>query len=555
MGVRVGLGKRRLLSCLALALPLGLAAASAAHADPDGSGDHVVLKLRWVPQYQFAGYYVALEKGYYREAGLDVEIQPNGPGGRNPVESVLAGEGDFGITGSGVVAERMAGKPLVVLAAVFQHSPNVWAVRADSLTRNLHDLVGKRLMLLMPYTESLELMAPFMAEGIPLQSLHLLQTSFDIQSLVRGETDAFNAYVTNEPFVLQQAGVPYRLISPETYGIDFYGDVLFSTERTLKEQPRRVKAFTAASLKGWRYAMDHVDEVVQFLHRKYATDKSIEHLLFEAEKMHALIMPDIVEIGHQNPGRWKQIADTYVKFGLAKPGYDLGGFLYDPDPPVDASRYTRIIAVVGGLGVLIGLAAFRLSVLNIRLRRENEARLKAEADLSRIAREDALTGLPNRRQFLEIAGLELERQDRFAKPCSLLMMDIDHFKQVNDTYGQQTGDKVLKAVSRVLQELIRSPDTAARFGGEEFAVLLPETDLGGAATLAERVRSKIESTIILLPDGRPLKVTASLGAGALAPGERVLEPVLSRADVALHQARDEGRNRVRTTTTPIPKPG
>src|SRR5260221_12992882 len=112
-------------------LALVLSLATAAHADPGEADDKIILKLRWVPQYQFAGYYVALEKGYYRDAGLNVEIHPNGPGGKNPVESVLAGDGDFGITGSGIVAERMAGKPLVVLAAVFQHSPNVWAVRAE----------------------------------------------------------------------------------------------------------------------------------------------------------------------------------------------------------------------------------------------------------------------------------------------------------------------------------------------------------------------------------------------------------------------------------------
>ena len=209
------------------------------------------------------------------------------------------------------------------------------------------DLADKRLMTVLPISQSIELLAPFEVEGIATDKLNLVPTSFNLQPLLRGQVDAFDAYVTNEPFLLQQLGIPYRIINPRTYGIDFYGDVLFSSRQELELHPERVVAFRQASLKGWHYAMDHIDEMVEFIHGKYAPDKSKAHLRFEAEAMNRLILPDIVEIGHMNPGRWQRIAEIQTGEGSNSESLGLEEFLYQPPMALpDMRRYYRIIIVI-----------------------------------------------------------------------------------------------------------------------------------------------------------------------------------------------------------------
>ena len=225
---------------------------------PASALDTVTLQLKWVHQFQFAGYYMALEKGFYRDAGLEVRLRPNGYQGQfvSPVNAVLSGEADYGISNSGLVRDFAQGKPIVALAAILQHSAVTWLVLDRPDIRNLHDLVGKRLMTVFPLSESIELLAPFLSEGIQLNQLDLVQTGFDLQPLMQGKVDAYDAYVTNEPFLLEQLGLRYQLIDPRTYGIDFYGDVLFTSRNELILHPERVQAFRSASLKGWNYAMN-----------------------------------------------------------------------------------------------------------------------------------------------------------------------------------------------------------------------------------------------------------------------------------------------------------
>src|SRR4051812_41437913 len=158
---------------------------------------------------------------------------------------------------------------------------------------------------------------------------------------------------------------------------------------------------------------------------------------------------------------------------------------------------------------------------------------------------DELTGLYNHRRFQEAMEDESERARRFGQDMGLVMLDIDDFKSVNDTYGHQQGDQVLREVARILRESSREIDAPARYGGEELAVVLPGTDLEGAYNLAERVRSGIESLALPLPDGRgTLRVTASLGVASLVHGVGEPRELLARADAALYEAKRSGKNKV-----------
>lgn len=176
-----------------------------------------------------------------------------------------------------------------------------------------------------------------------------------------------------------------------------------------------------------------------------------------------------------------------------------------------------------------------------------DALKSTEAVLRRLSITDSLTGSYNRRHFFDEAQREMERAQRYARPFSVLLMDLDYFKQINDTHGHMTGDEVLRRFVSTCQRLLRGCDVLGRLGGEEFAVLLPETDRDGAATLAERIRAAVAQMAVDSERG-PLRVTVSIGvAGCAASGATArcsVDDLLSVADKALYRAKSAGRNRV-----------
>jgi diguanylate cyclase (GGDEF)-like protein len=168
---------------------------------------------------------------------------------------------------------------------------------------------------------------------------------------------------------------------------------------------------------------------------------------------------------------------------------------------------------------------------------------------------DDLTGLANVRAFTSILDHELERSRRFDTPLGLVMLDIDDFKQVNDTYGHQQGDEVLAQVASVLRGLSRDLDVPARYGGEELAVVLPQTDAGGAALLAERMRAAVEALRVLrVGGGGSLGVTASFGVAAVTGTAADRDSLIAAADAALYQAKRTGKNRVERALELVPEP-
>jgi diguanylate cyclase (GGDEF)-like protein len=175
-----------------------------------------------------------------------------------------------------------------------------------------------------------------------------------------------------------------------------------------------------------------------------------------------------------------------------------------------------------------------------------EGLLQASTEQEKLMRTDQLTNIPNRRYFDERLPIEWERTARTRTPISILMLDLDHFKTYNDTYGHLNGDKVLQAVSRIfIREIKRPADFVVRWGGEEFAVVLPETDSAGAVHLAEIIRKSVEEAEILLDDGIKTKITVSIGVHTNIPIHSTsYNDFIRQADDALYQAKEQGRNRV-----------
>ena len=167
----------------------------------------------------------------------------------------------------------------------------------------------------------------------------------------------------------------------------------------------------------------------------------------------------------------------------------------------------------------------------------------ATRELERLAATDPLTGAFNRRRFLEVGNAELRRSKRYKHTFSVLMLDIDHFKAVNDTYGHGIGDTALKETVTAIQDAMREQDTLGRLGGEEFAVIVPETDTEDAAAVAERIRGSIAQIVIDTPD-EPLSFTVSIGVSECDDDDDSVDDALTRADNALYDAKEQGRNRV-----------
>jgi diguanylate cyclase (GGDEF)-like protein len=168
---------------------------------------------------------------------------------------------------------------------------------------------------------------------------------------------------------------------------------------------------------------------------------------------------------------------------------------------------------------------------------------------------DALTGLANLRAFTSILDRELERSRRFGSPLGLVMLDIDDFKQVNDRYGHQQGDEVLAQVAGVLRGLSRDLDAPARYGGEELAVVLPQTDADGAALLAERMREAVEALQVpRVGGGGSLGVTASFGVASVPDTAEDGDSLIAAADAALYRAKRTGKNRVERALALVPEP-
>ena len=328
------------------------------------SSERVVLQLPYTHQFQFAGLYAAKENGYFQAEGIDIEIRI-GTLERRPVKEVLADHAQYGIGQSEILIERLNGRPLVVVAAIFQHSPFVLIVKEDSGIATPVDLIGRRIAM-SPGLQNVELRAMFQAEGLKPDQFTVVPDRWGRAELAEGDADAATIFLPDVYLITEGSGLKYKLIRPADYGVDFYGDCLFTSEQELADNPERVAAMLRAVQKGWEYALAHPEEVIDWILTRLPEEERTRGLTRaglqrEATTTAGLINADLVEIGHMNPGRWQRMAELAVKTGDVASTARLPGFIYTPaaDQSSNWIRWLGTSLVIAAAAALLTLLANR----------------------------------------------------------------------------------------------------------------------------------------------------------------------------------------------------
>jgi diguanylate cyclase (GGDEF)-like protein/PAS domain S-box-containing protein len=614
--------------------------------------DKIRLQLKWFSSFQFAGYYMALEKGFYKEAGLDVTIVERNPK-KNNIDQVINGESQYGVADSALLLYRAEGKPVQIMASIFQHSPLIFIAHKDSGIVSPYEMKGKKIS----YQKGID-DAPLlgMLEDAKLKSSDYTYVPLDFtsQAFIDRKVDVMSAYLSNQPFLMKEKNISITIINPLNYGIDFYGDNLFSTEKELSKNPERAKRFLEASLRGWHYALNNRDETIAVLRNKYHAQRSVEHLKSEAEIMEKMILPTMIDIGYTNPERFHRIGEIYHslnKVNKADIERALDGLIWNPyeKHKIDV----RYLYITLALLVFIGVVTIILIYISRKLQKMVVKRTRAleeqqmvtdryvivsmtdlngvityvseafckisgytkeelignkhnrihdpdspssiyeelwkhlhagkswSGEIRNIDKEgnyywaqthiepiinengvltgyqgiqqnitdkkyaeklsitDQLTQLYNRSYLDMTLTKEINRFKRYQTPMSVIMIDIDYFKEVNDLHGHLSGDMVLIELARILKSNIRTTDTLGRWGGEEFMIICLQNNLNETFQLAEKLRLAIQEHTFPEVGTK----TASFGVAAVEPNEDELG-LIRRADGALYKAKGSGRNRV-----------
>lgn len=364
-----------------------------------GAAEKLVLQLRWEPQFQSAGYYAALWQRYYADAGLDVEIRSafTSDGKRlSAIEEVRQGRADFGIAAADLLVARDKGTPVVVVASIFQQSAVELYARKGTRLSSPADLTRLRVARRLNDLVDVEIQAMLRAEGIDpaLVKPHRMGTEgsyFD--ALARGRVDVIPGYSIRTPFRAKQRRLALIRLKPVTYGVDFYGDSLFTHERLIERDPELVRRFVAATLRGWKYAFENPQDVIEGFIVNVRPTKSINDyaglLRFQVPRVRALAQYHLVQPGHINPDRWRRMHRVLRDAGLVGGQLDLGAFIFDIErgrASGDISNrrllFIALAAIAAiGLSLLAGALMLRRTVaIRTRALRESEGKLRSATE-------------------------------------------------------------------------------------------------------------------------------------------------------------------------------
>ena len=292
--------------------------------------DTISLQLLWKHQFQFAGYYMAIEKGFYKDEGLEVQLKEFDHG-LDLVDEVVEGRSQFGVARTSLLIDKNAGADVVALFAAYQQSPLMLLTRKDSGILLSSDLKGRDIMITNDAKKVGEIIAMLLQAGITGSDYNQQVHSYNIQDLIDGKTDAMASYISNEPYQMGLLGTEYNVIHPKDYGFDMYSDILFSSRDFIKQNPELTDKFYRASIRGWLYAFEHIDETAQVIFEKYNTQKkTLDALIFEGEELRNLAFDRDGNFGALSINKFNEMAQVYLITGSIFLGYDFSDFIYRP---------------------------------------------------------------------------------------------------------------------------------------------------------------------------------------------------------------------------------
>lgn len=722
--------------------------------------DKVTLYLDWLHQFQFAGYYVAKEKGYYNNFGLDVNIKEFSSNS-NIVKDIMTQEASYAVGKSSLIIDKFNGNDLVLLSSIYQASPLVLISLKDSNIKNPRDLKNKRIMITDDAITSASINSMIISQGINLDEIIVQKHSFNINDLKNKKTDAMACFLSNEPFLLEKQNIQYNILNPNDYSFDFYEGILYTSQKELLNNPSRVQNFNKASLKGWDYAFNNIEETAKLIYEKYNTqNKSLDSLIYEGNilkklskiekgilgeidsktideikrfysflglnkqntvfdtnsiilnKMNILLndneikylennhftlliesnnIPFAFKLTNKLTGLeidfWNLISQKLSKplnieetindkmfnifsnsiktqfvYGFekkSKPDYLLSepiaqipialatkndkNFITDLStlrnikigvvknleiiptlqkeyPNIDfvemetineailKLQQNKLFALIDNMYTIShkinkdNLNSIKINTLlnhqlniylqveeknklfipilnsainrfskedkntilnnyqfifypknidflfiakiiipfilllaifiyfNFKLKKEIKKRKEIEQQLSELANKDSLTNIFNRRKIEEICELELLRNKRYKSDLSIIFFDINNFKVINDSLGHHLGDEVLVKISNIIGKSIRNTDSIGRWGGDEFLIILPQTNI----SQCKNIVLHLEKQLSLIEFSESIKVTCSFG---IAPHEEsdTLDSLLKKADESMYK--------------------
>lgn len=279
----------------------------------------VKLQLSWLNQFQFAGYYLAKEKGYYEELGLDVEIIPYKMGMNIP-SLVSTNSIHFAVGRENLILEKAnKHKNLVLLYASFQTSPLVLLSKQSSNINNIKGFENKRIMSTLEDSSEASLKAMISSNNVDFKSLNFIKHSHDISDLINNKTDLISAYSSKTPYDLQKRKIKYKVFDPKDYDFDMYSDFLYTNTELINSDLKTVKNFKKASIKGWEYAYLNIKESVELIKKKYNTQNLTSgQLTFEANELKNLSFYKTNSFGDINENKIRRMFDLYKLMGLVK---------------------------------------------------------------------------------------------------------------------------------------------------------------------------------------------------------------------------------------------
>ena len=483
--------------------------------------DKVRLQLRFDHQFQFAGYYAAQWQGYYAEAGLEVEIMPGVRADRTMVivpDVVGRGGAEFGIGAGDVLLAIDRGVPLRVVASILQQSPVELFARRGVQLNSPADLT--RLTVLQDASPLVraEIYAMLQAEGLGPETVHFLHplaglSVLDrIQNLLDGKVDVMPGFAFSIPWYAKEQGIELTSLKPSTYGVDFYGDSLFTTAALIERDPDLVKRFRDASIEGWHYVLEHpesvIERIVDDLPRELPVADLAGYNRFLANKTRVLMNYPIIEIGHVNPRRWQHMHDALFAAGMVRNPLSLDDLVFNPEK-VERVRLQQILKYtieIAAFVILAGGAVFVLYLVRAKRRVEESARryrgLFDDSPLS-IWEEDLSAVKTYLEQQLAEQSLPvrefLQQHPEVVEDCARRVRIVDVNKATLRLYGASSKEEMLNVMPDTF-----TPESYQVFREELIALIEGATDFNAEATVMNLAGQPlhIDIRLSILPESR-----------------------------------------------------